>query len=395
VLLSQLRYVPSQDISLLARGTFQSSDTRLGPHSRESARPGVSAVLFSAAGVLAAGYTTLGELADLKGIDDYRRQVRRERNWDELIDPWDKRVVRFEKRPRKPGQRRQPRNIGEVLKWGSALIVVAVFRLIKWQRVRHAENEGVRIDEMLRYLDRDTFFFSNGLAKDIPELYERLEETDRQILALRGEEALDSDHGANRNGDTPGSGATLSAEQGQKPGSRRILGMLCSLIRTGVTRRRKVEENNQINGLEESEWRQARLELAAGLLIAFANQKVMEQKFNRLKLAVRIGGLAVAVGVGAFVVAPKFSKEIALDITRPTQVSVQITGDNFGLGCPRGMLLQGVAVGGTWKEPIVVTKARGTCVAREVTLNSGQAIAVPLVSGSPTPSQSPLAATGR
>jgi hypothetical protein len=331
---------------------------------------GVSLILFSAAGVLSAGYTTLGELSDLKDSNDLRLQREQQLYWGAKIKPWDKRVERYKKIPPKPDTRRKRRSPGVVLKSISARAVVGVLEFIKRRRVRHAESEGIRIDEMLHYLNTDVFYFSNGIAENMAELWERLEETDREILVLKGEQAPDGNQGP-----APDVGPD------PRPG---CVGMLFRRLRWRVAPRPKPADS-----LENSEWRQARLEIAAGQLIAFANQKLMEHQFSRLKTAVRIGGLAVGAGVASFVLAPKLSTEIPLPVTQPTPVSVQVTSDKFGPDCPRGTLLQGVAVGGTWEKPIVVTEAQGTCGARQVTLNSGQAIAVPQVSRSPSPSPSP------
>ncbi len=336
---------------------------------------GVSLILFSAAGVLSAGYTTLGELADLRRTEDYRRQLQQARYWDKLIEPWGERAERFKKRPGEPGEpgeRRKRRTPGEVLTRIAALVIGAVLNAIARARIRHAENEGVRIDDMLHYLNRDALFFSNGLAANMPQLCDQLEEADREILVLKGGQAPDGKQEPGRDD-----------SRRLRSGFGRIVEWLRSALLQPVPPRPR-----PVDKLAESEWRQAHLELAAGQLVAFANQKLMEHKFSRLKMAVRIGGLTVAVGVGSFVLAPKFATETPLSITQPTPVFVQVTSNKFGPGCPRGMLLEGVAVGGTWQKPIVVTKAQGTCGARQVTLNSGQAIAVPQVSRSPTPTPS-------
>ena len=118
------------------------------------------------------------------------------------------------------------------------------------------------------------------------------------------------------------------------------------------------------------------------VIIMFANQKLLEERFRRLIHAIVIGGALVAFGVGAFAVAPKWAEPQALSITRPTQVTVRVVGNGLGGLCPPDTLLKGVAVGGTWEKPIVVTEQAGTCPAQRVTLDHGQAIAEPVIAPS-------------
>lgn len=143
-----------------------------------------------------------------------------------------------------------------------------------------------------------------------------------------------------------------------------------------------VEEPVQAR-LEKADWRREGLESAMTIIIAFANQNLLEQRFRKLVTAIIVGGLVVAVGAGAFAVAPKFSKSQPLSITQPTRVTITI--ESFGLGslCPPGTLLQGVAVGGTWDAPVVVTEKSGACPAQRVTLDHGQAIALPVLGQCP------------
>jgi hypothetical protein len=323
---------------------------------------GVAFILFSAAGVLSAGYTTLGELVSLKRVDDYTEQQRQERDWGKVIARWEEKVIRFERKPKEPDAIYKRRSPVEVIKSIGAQVIFAALTRISQARIHIAESEGIRIDDMLNYLDIETRFFSNGLARSLPELWERIDITDKEILSLRA-------------------GQSAEADSARVP--RRTYGRI-GKMRTGSPRRQPATEPKPVDVLEWPEWRQSHLEAAAGQLIAFANQKLMEHKFTRLKRAVRIGGIAVAVGVGSFVLAPNFSTGTPLAITQPTPVSIRIISDKFAAGCPSGMLLQGVAVGGTWEKPIVATEAQGSCGARQVTLDSRQAIAVPRVSESPS-----------
>src|SRR5205823_5124808 len=138
---------------------------------------------------------------------------------------------------------------------------------IAWIRVRYAENEGVRIDEMLHYLDKDTLYFSNGIAEDMEQLWELLEDTDGNILTLRG--------GLERYDEI-----SPDADSDEEPGFGGIITRTLARLRSRVTRPRPEESEKAGKELENSEWRQAHLELAAGQLIAFANQKLIEHKFN-------------------------------------------------------------------------------------------------------------------
>lgn len=120
------------------------------------------------------------------------------------------------------------------------------------------------------------------------------------------------------------------------------------------------------------------------VIIAFANQRLLEHRFRRLTFAILFGGAIVALGAGAFAVAPNIGKPQPLLITQPTRVTIRVVGNGLGKLCPPDTLLQGVAVGGTWEKPIVVTEKAGTCPAQRVTLDRGQAIAVPVLGPSPS-----------
>ena len=71
--------------------------------------------------------------------------------------------------------------------------------------------------------------------------------------------------------------------------------------------------------------------------------------------------------------------EAPLDVTQVTPVAVRVAdgATAFGANCPKGSVLRGVAVGGSWIEPVVVTDQTGECEARRVTLSSRKAIVIP------------------
>jgi hypothetical protein len=114
----------------------------------------------------------------------------------------------------------------------------------------------------------------------------------------------------------------------------------------------------------------------------------MEHRFWRLQRAIFSWGSVIALGVALFAVAPQIADPRPLAITVPTRVVLTVVGDGFQGSCPPNTVLQGVAVGGTWQEPIVVTDPSGDCPAQELTLDSQQAIAVPVVPSSPSPTPS-------
>ena len=401
---------------------------------------GVAMILRRAAGVLASGYTTLGELADL-GSGDYQEELRRAEEWDNRINPW------LEKRDT---LKEEPESWkGNIL---LALYAVRLALLINLRRLteRQAKNEGLPVEKMLTYLNRDVFFFASGLATNINQLYEALTSTDREILELRGEDVAvsetieeegdeteetdETDEGdvaeegdeaeetdkteeadETDEGDVANEGGESTVSQGERmgglsesTGTGKARGEEAAIAGIGDDSRagdavaiNAVQRASDDGGeaLKRAEWRQARLETAAGELIAFANQALMEHRFRRLQRSIFSWGSVIALGVALFAVAPQIADPRPLAITAPTRVALTVIGNGFQGKCPPNSTLQGVAVGGTWEEPIVVTDASGDCPAQKITLDSQQAIAVPVVpsSASPTsssPSPSPSSPTG-
>jgi hypothetical protein len=130
------------------------------------------------------------------------------------------------------------------------------------------------------------------------------------------------------------------------------------------------------------EWRAVQLEGAASQLIAFANQRVIEQRFRALRRSVQYGGIAVLVGVGLFALAPKWAQPSPLAVASPTRVTVVVKIPNkFGPACTSAQL-SGIAIGGTWDEPIVVTDAAKGCLVTKLDLVSNIGYAIPVMTGS-------------
>lgn len=307
----------------------------------------VAFILYRAAGVLAAGYTTFGEILELDKDKNYLA--------DQLkAADWGARIIDIESPKGSPTDRRAGRSwkaLLPILRW-CAPVVVPPMRGIQGHLLRRAREEGIRIRDLLDYLNRDTFYFTQGLAGNIQELNRVLREADERILTLRGEKT-----------GRGGRASDGAVENTGPPADQAPLGKL--------------------------EWRQERLESAMNVLISFANQRLLVQRFRKLLAAIFIGGSIIALGAGAFVVAPKLGKPEALSITHPTQVTVRVVGKGLGRFCPPGTLLRGVAVGGTWDEPIVVTETAGACPAKEMTLNNGQAVIAPVLEPSSAGSTTP------
>lgn len=209
-------------------------------------------------------------------------------------------------------------------------------RRLDAERSNVRDEEGLHIEQLLYYLSKDTSYFSNGLATNVFQLYKELRLTDKAILSLRaGESAVEGD--------------------GQP------------------TRKR-----------EFAEWRRDRLESASTTLIAFANQKLIEQRFRRVQQAISVAGVLLVLGAGSFAVAPQLARVQSIGITQPTAVNITIL--KYG-DCPMDTNLGGVAVGGDWDSPIVNIKQRvAKCPIGSVTFKTGEAVITPVLpSASPAP----------
>jgi hypothetical protein len=318
----------------------------------------VAFILAHAAGVLRAGYTTFGGILELDAKKSYTDgQDKAE---------WLTERIKEVRRPRGTPPAEAPAIDPPGMLWRLFLpawrlylpvlrlcspVVIPVLSRARKRALRRARDEGVRIRDLINHLNQDSFYFTQGLAKDTQDLNQALRETDEDILRLRG--GLIS-------GPPPAGGPV-------HPGESRASAQA---------------------QLAEAEWRQERLESAMNVLIAFANQMLLEQRFRKLLSTIFYGGAVIVIGVGAFVVAPKLGTPQALSVTQPIQVTIRVI-KGLGPSCKPGTLLQGVAVGGTWDKPVVVTEEKDGCPAKEMTLDDGQAVAVPVLGPSPSASATP------
>lgn len=315
----------------------------------------VALVLYRAADVLGAGYTTFGYIVDLSGEKSYiKQEIDREK--------WEKRLFRYQAMKRIFGKitvKRYSPWRRAVVRW-YATVAIQAMKVTRGFAIRHAKDEDLRVGELITYLNQDTFYFTQGLAVDINQVYYALKETDKEILALRGQVV---------GGDEGKASLPVPAKE--------------------VATRELAHGDDSESMLEKAEWRRVRLEDATRVLIAFANQRLLEKRFRKLIYAVIFGGAVVFLGAGAFAAAPNFGTPQPISITQPTRVTIMVIGNGLGQLCPPGTLLQGVAVGGTWEEPIVVTERAGQCPAQQVTLDHKQAVAVPVLGSSPSADATP------
>jgi hypothetical protein len=250
--------------------------------------------------------------------------------------------------------------VGALIRRGTANTVVFIRDRARPWRIRFEKQSGVRVKEMIDYLEEDAVIFSNFLAAKIPELYSRIGETDKEILRLRGEQPALSER-AEKAQAMPAA-AHPSEPDAQGEGG---LGGPSSL---------------RLGRLAEAEWRAARLGTAAAQLIAFANQKVIEQRFRVLRLSVRYGGAAVIIGVSVFALAPKWAQPSPLLVGKPTKVTIVVKAPGkFGRDCHIAQL-SGVAIGGSWDKPVVVSEPSGGCQATRLVLKSSIGLAIPVES---------------
>lgn len=302
---------------------------------------GVASVIFAAARVLVSGFTSFGQLADLRD-DHYTSELKEQRNHSATIRAWQRRRIQAADNARAAKFYAKPLFRARQL-W--AFVSEGTSRINRTLTIRRNKTEGVYVDVLVRYLNKDAFFFSNGLAADLSELWDRLSDTDLEILQLRGQK--------------------VSREQNDASSS-----LPTSEAANGATRREE---------LASAEWRLARLETAAGQLIAFANQKVISRQFKHLRRAVQGGGFAIVLGVAGFAIAPHVGKAQPLTILEPTPVTVTVLDPAvLGIpGCEAGTTLAGTAVGGNWRHPLVVAGPTGSCRIGPTHLDSDGALVVP------------------
>jgi hypothetical protein len=349
---------------------------------------GVSGVIYAAAGVLVAGYSSFSELMEIRSGKYEKRkagEAKARRRWEKLTSE-------FRTSWAGGSGRRVPLNrIMAIGAFAIRLIPILLGQLGQLLPRPEVKSEGIGIDKMLNYVNRDVFFLSGGLSSNLQELYARLTAADLDILALGGH-IPSADWG-----DAVGRAAgwvTASARpvaRGQSAPDR-----IAPPEWTRDTR-----NDTDVERLADAEWRLEKLETAAGQLIAFANQKIIEARFERLKRWVGLGGIAGAVGVAAFAASSALAPPADEPITAPTDVTVHILsaaegrqGWEFGWlpwgghdkfedpDCKNGEIYPAVAVGGTWKEPLVVASG-GTCDMPALTLTEEDATVVPVAEAKP------------
>ena len=337
-----------------------------------AALSGVAFILYRAADVLVAGYTTFGRIVDLAKDDKYLRQQVKAEKWDLRID-------------RYKAKRRRSRSI--ISYWWFGLCI-QLLNVARGFAVRHAKDEDIQIGELISYLNRDTFFFTQGLAVNINQLYGALRAADEEILSLRGEEVGEEEEWEEEGSD-PASSPQAAIEAVLPPPEPTPHISPDPSLPVAYSPDEVASADDSQALLEKAEWRRDRLEDAMGVLIYFANQRLLEKRFRKLLKGILYGGIAVAVGAGAFAVAPQLGKPKPLSITQPTRVTVTVVSIGMDGLCPPGTVLHGVAVGGTWQDPVVVTEAMGRCPAQPLTVDHGQAVVVPVLGTSPSASATP------
>ncbi len=335
--------VAGLQLSKLPHGTIATSMVFAG---FALALVGVAWVLFSAASVLSVGYTNLNQLSEL-----YNPEALRMAQVQILED----RIKEFRRENEEISSRPGRLPLRLIARRARNHIYIRILER-REARIPLDKDNGVEIADMLDYLEKDTPMFTGFLAAKIPDLYRMIETTDKEILQLRGERAeTQPEVATSRNAD---------------------LFLRRRHPRTGP--------RPDAPALAEAEWRAAKLEAAAGQLIAFANQKVIENRFGALKNSVRYGGSLVIIGVAVFALAQKAATPSTLDITQPTKITIVVKDPSkFGSGCSQKQL-SAVAIGGTWDKPIVVSTPSAGCTAAQLELSASIGYAIPVVTAPAT-----------
>ncbi len=295
---------------------------------------GVAVVLLSASAVLSAGYTTLGQLADLYDPEVQRKESELE---------WQERDAELEQ-----SMAQAPR----LRRWWLR-VHLGYRKVLRPMRIHFAKENGIRVAAMISFLERDAVLFTSFLAATIPELYGLIRATDKEVLELRGEVPALRER-------TAGISSPMPEHVEQPSGSKS-----------------KPAPAAKPTSLAEVEWRALQLKIGAGQLVAFANQHVVEQRFRVLKSSVQYGGAAVLAGVALFALAPKLAQERPLSVTAPTKIHITVKQPGkFGRSCTMRELT-GVAIGGSWDEPIVITDAAAGCPVTRLVLKSSIGLAIP------------------
>ena len=125
-------------------------------------------------------------------------------------------------------------------------------------------------------------------------------------------------------------------------------------------------------------------QMHAERLVDAAQLYLAQRAFRHLIRALWIGGTVVVVGVVVFVLLT--ANPTSALVTTPAQVKVLITkhpshADLLAAGLAQtcaGRTLTGAAVGGTYREPVVVTNPAPSCPARQFTVTKALGLAIPV-----------------
>jgi hypothetical protein len=210
---------------------------------------GIALILHRAAAVLTAGYTTLGELGNLKVSLESSKPFKRNK-WV---------VGRLKELDRARRESKFPNTVLPRLR----ILGLKIYGRILRKRTKAFADEGYRIDLLIRYLNRDVEYFSNGLAENIQQLYKALDKVDTEVLQIRDATATDSPS------------------------------------RNSPRNERAIQDR-----LDNAEWKRSRLEAASATLVALANQKLLEKRFGRVQSTILGAGAAVALGAAASLYPP-------------------------------------------------------------------------------------------
>ena len=243
------------------------------------------------------GIHHVGHIADLSSEVSYITELTERERWDERLFSLQSMKRRAAESPGASSGRR-------IIRGSLAAVAIPLMKVTQRFAIVKAKDEDLRVRELIHYLNRDTFYLTQGLASTVNQLYFSLVETDKEILSLRGE-ILGEDEGT----------AEEEAEAPAPTESPVLVGTAKESALDGLTR-----ADGSIALLEKAEWRRDRLESATRVIISFRNQKLLEQRFHKLMIAIFFGGAVVALGAGAFAASPKLGKPQPILITQPTQV---------------------------------------------------------------------------
>jgi hypothetical protein len=124
-----------------------------------------------------------------------------------------------------------------------------------------------------------------------------------------------------------------------------------------------------------------RLQDAARTVVDFANYDTARRNFATLTRRLLVAGLVAAAGIGDYAYWVSRDEPPSLRVTSPTPVTMSLPegsdeAEGLGANCDVGNM-SGVAVGGEWERPIVVTVPTDGCEARRFEVPEG-AIVIPV-----------------